>query len=189
MKVFLDFIPILLFFIAYKQYDIYVATGVVIVASIIQATWVYFTEKRIPGMLLASTAIIVLLGTATLLLQDEMFIKWKPTIVNWLFATVFIGSLYIGKKCLLARMMGEAFPKLPNKVWQQMTWIWAIFFIAVGLLNLWVAYHFDTDTWVNFKLVGLLGITLLFVIAQSFYLAFLNGRLEDNDIETINEKG
>jgi intracellular septation protein len=179
VKAFLDFIPILLFFIAYKQYDIYVATAVVIVASILQAAFVYMTEKRIPAMLLASTALIVLMGGATLLLQDELFIKWKPTLINWLFALVFIGSLYIGQKPLLTRMMGDHFPNLPLPMWQRMSWIWATFFTAVGIINLWVAYNFDTDTWVNFKLVGLLGLTLVFIIAQSFYMMHLNNQYPD----------
>ncbi len=174
MKAFLDFVPILLFFISYKQYDIYVATAVVIVASVLQTIFIYVTEKRIPAMLLASTVLIVIMGGATLYLQDEMFVKWKPTLINWLFAVVFIASLYIGQKPLLTRMMGEAFPNLPIAIWKRMSWIWAAFFTSVGIINLWVAYNFDTDTWVNFKLVGLLGLTLVFIIAQSFYMMHLN---------------
>lgn len=170
VKAFIDFIPVILFFIAYKFYDIYVATAVVIVASVIQVAYVYLTEKRIPGMLLASTGLIVLLGVATLMLQDDNFIKWKPTVVNWLFAAVFIASLYIGAKPLLQRMMEGAFEHLPLTVWQRMSWVWALFFISVGIINLWVAYTFDTDTWVNFKLFGLLAITFVFIIAQSLYL-------------------
>jgi len=170
VKAFIDFIPVILFFIAYKFYDIYVATAVVIVASVLQAGYVYLTEKRIPGMLLASTGLIVLLGVATLILQDDNFIKWKPTVVNWLFAAVFIASLYIGAKPLLQRMMEGAFEHLPLTVWQRMSWVWALFFISVGIINLWVAYTFDPDTWVNFKLFGLLAITFVFIIAQSLYL-------------------
>ncbi len=170
VKAFIDFIPVILFFIAYKFYDIYVATAVVIVASVLQAGYVYLTEKRIPGMLLASTGLIVLLGVATLILQDDNFIKWKPTVVNWLFAAVFIASLYIGAKPLLQRMMEGAFEHLPLTVWQRMSWVWALFFISVGIINLWVAYTFDIDTWVNFKLFGLLAITFVFIIAQSLYL-------------------
>lgn len=170
VKAFIDFIPVILFFIAYKFYDIYVATAVVIVASVLQTGYVYLTEKRIPGMLLASTGLIVLLGVATLILQDDNFIKWKPTVVNWLFAAVFIASLYIGAKPLLQRMMEGAFEHLPLTVWQRMSWVWALFFISVGIINLWVAYTFDTDTWVNFKLFGLLAITFVFIIAQSLYL-------------------
>jgi intracellular septation protein len=80
--------------------------------------------------------------------------------------------------------MGEAFPHLTKAIWQRMTWVWAIFFFAIGVLNLWVAYHFDTDTWVNFKLIGLLGITLVFIIGQSFYLAFVHGKLLASSEET-----
>lgn len=174
MKPFLDFIPIILFFIAYKYYDIYVATTVVIIASVLQATYVYLTEKRIPAMLLASTALIVLLGAATLILHDENFIKWKPTVVNWLFAAVFIASIYIGEKPVLQRMMESTFQYFPSIIWQRMSWLWGAFFISVGIINLWVAYHFDTDTWVNFKLFGLLTLTFVFIIGQSIYMMRLN---------------
>lgn len=184
MKAFIDFIPILLFFIAYKFYDIYVATAVVIVASVVQAGYVYLTEKRIPGMLLASTGLIVLLGAATLILQDDNFIKWKPTVVNWLFAAVFIGSLYVGSKPLLQRMMEGAFAHLPLSVWQRMSWVWALFFISVGIINLWVAYTFDTDTWVNFKLFGLLALTFVFIIAQSLYLMKIHQQYVPETLES-----
>lgn len=184
MKAFIDFIPILLFFIAYKFYDIYVATAVVIVASILQAAYVYLTEKRVPGMLLASTGLIVLLGAATLILQDDNFIKWKPTVVNWLFAAVFIGSSYIGSKPLLQRMMEGAFEHLPLSVWQRMSWVWALFFISVGIINLWVAYTFDTDTWVNFKLFGLLALTFVFIIAQSLYLMRIHQQYVPETLES-----
>lgn len=184
MKAFIDFIPILLFFIAYKFYDIYVATAVVIVASVVQAGYVYLTEKRIPGMLLASTGLIVLLGAATLILQDDNFIKWKPTVVNWLFAAVFIGSLYVGSKPLLQRMMEGAFEHLPLSVWQRMSWVWALFFISVGIINLWVAYTFDTDTWVNFKLFGLLALTFVFIIAQSLYLMRIHQQYVPETLES-----
>lgn len=184
MKAFIDFIPILLFFIAYKFYDIYVATAVVIVASVVQAGFVYLTEKRIPGMLLTSTGLIVLLGAATLILQDDNFIKWKPTVVNWLFAAVFIGSLYVGSKPLLQRMMEGAFEHLPLSVWQRMSWVWALFFISVGIINLWVAYTFDTDTWVNFKLFGLLALTFVFIIAQSLYLMKIHQQYVPETLES-----
>jgi intracellular septation protein len=189
VKAFLDFIPVILFFIAYKFYDIYVATAVVIVASVLQAGYVYLTEKRIPGMLLASTGLIVLLGVATLILQDDNFIKWKPTVVNWLFAAVFIGSLYIGAKPLLQRMMEGAFEYLPLTVWQRMSWVWALFFISVGIVNLWVAYSFDTDTWVNFKLFGLLAITFIFIVAQSLYLMKIHQEyIPDTEADQQQEK-
>lgn len=183
VKAFLDFIPIILFFVAYKFYDIYVATAVVIVASIAQAIYVYITEKRIPGLLLASTGLIVLLGVATLVLQDDNFIKWKPTLVNWLFAIVFIATIYIGSKPLLMRMMESAFEHLPLHVWVRMSWIWAFFFTSVGFVNLWVAFEFDTDTWVNFKLFGLLSLTLVFIVAQSFYLL----HIQKNYLPTTEE--
>jgi len=102
-------------------------------------------------------------------LHDEVFIKWKPTAINWLFALVFIGSQYIGKKTIIERMMGANIT-LPSAVWTKLNVAWALFFIILGALNLYVAFSFDTDTWVNFKLFGLMGLTFIFIIAQSFYL-------------------
>jgi len=104
------------------------------------------------------------------LLQDEMFIKWKPTVINWLFAVAFIGSQFIGKKSIIQRMMGDHMV-LPANIWLHLNIAWTLFFIALGFANLYVVYNFDTATWVNFKLFGLLGLTFAFVIAQSLYVA------------------
>ena len=104
-----------------------------------------------------------------MLLKDEMFIKWKPTVVNWLFALVFLGSHYIGKKPLVQRVM-EKNIQLPEVIWIRLNMSWVLFFAAMGMLNLYVVYNFDTETWVDFKLFGLMGFTLAFVVAQGFYL-------------------
>ena len=170
MKLLYDFFPVLLFFIAYKLYDIYVATAVIIVASACQVGWTWFRHRRVERMPLITLALLVLLGGATLILQDEMFVKWKPTVVNWLFGLVFLGSQYIGDKTIIERMLGQAM-ELPSTVWVRLNLIWTAFFVVMGILNLAVAFNFDTDTWVNFKLFGMLGLTLIFVIAQGFYLA------------------
>ncbi len=173
-KLLLDFFPVLLFFIVYKSYDdptegIIAATAVAIVASIVQVAYTRFKYGRVENMHLITLALIVVLGGATILLRDEMFIKWKPSVVNWLFAAVFLGSQFIGSKNIVRRMMDKAVT-LEDFIWTRLNLAWAGFFVFAGLLNVYVVYNYDTDTWVNFKLFGLLGLTVAFVIAQSFYL-------------------
>ena len=170
MKLLFDLFPVILFFIAYKAYDIYVATAVIIVASALQVTFVYLKHRRIEKMHLITLGLVVLLGGLTLILHDEAFIKWKPTIVNWGFALVFFGSHFIGHKPIIQRMMGQAI-QLPSAIWLKLSGLWIGFFIFSGLLNLYVAYTFDTNTWVNFKLFGLMGLTLVFIILQGLYIS------------------
>lgn len=170
MKFLIDFLPILLFFIAYKIYGIYVATVVAIAASVAQVGWSWLRHRRVEGMPLVTMALIVVLGGATLWLQDEMFIKWKPTVVNWLFALVFFVSQFFGERTLVQRMMGKAIT-LPQAIWWRLNLAWSAFFFALGVANLYVVYNFDTDTWVNFKLFGLMGLTIAFVIVQAVYLS------------------
>lgn len=181
MKLLFDFFPILLFFVAYKVYGIYTATAVAIAASFIQVGAFWWKHRRFENMHLVTLALIAVLGGATLWLQDEAFIKWKPTVVNWLFGLVFLGSQFIGKAPLVKRMMGSAI-QLPEVIWRRLNLGWAAFFVALGFANLYVMYNFDTDTWVNFKLFGLMGLTLAFVIIQAFYLArhMKSDELEEN---------
>ena len=171
MKFLFDFFPILLFFIAYKAYDIYVATAVAIVASFIQVGWFWLHHRRVEKMHIITLLLITVLGGATLIFQDEAFIKWKPTVVNWLFGLVFIGSQFIGKKSIVQRMM-ESNVELPEQIWPRLNMAWAVFFIFLGFLNLYVAFsgHYDTDTWVNFKMFGMIGLTFVFIIAQAFFI-------------------
>jgi len=170
MKLLFDFFPVVLFFVAYKLYNIYVATAVIIVASIVQVGWSWIRHRRIENMHLITLAFVVVLGGATLFLHDEMFIKWKPTIVNWIFALVFLGSQFIGTKSIVQRLMESQVIVTTEKVWGRLNIGWVTFFILMGAINLYVAYHFSTDTWVNFKLFGMLGLTIVFVILQSMYL-------------------
>lgn len=170
MKLLVDFLPILLFFVAYKLYDIYIATAVAIAASVIQVAWSWLRHRKVENMQWVTMGLIVVLGGLTLMLKDETFIKWKPTLVNWLFAAVFLASQYIGSKPVLQRMMAGNLT-LPEPVWQRLNWIWISFFVALGAINLYVAYSYDTETWVNFKLFGMMGLTLVFIIAQGFYLS------------------
>ncbi len=169
MKFLFDFFPVLLFFVAYKLADIYVATAVAIAASFAQVSWHWLKHRYFEKTHIITLALIVVLGGATLYLQDEMFIKWKPTVVNWLFGFVFLGSQFIGKKTIAERMLGSAVT-LPPPVWIRLNISWALFFLSLGIANLYVVYSFDTATWVNFKLFGMMGLTFAFVIAQAFYL-------------------
>lgn len=170
MKFLFDFFPVILFFVAFKVYDIFVATAVAIVASFAQVGFYWFKHRGFESMHLVTLGIIVIFGGATLLLHDELFIKWKPTVLNWLFALVFLGSHFIGKKTIVQRMMANAIT-LPASIWHRLNIGWIIFFIVIGVVNIYVAYHFDTDTWVNFKVFGILGLTLAFVVIQSFFIA------------------
>ncbi|SCZ49303.1 septation protein A [Thiohalomonas denitrificans] len=169
MKLLFDFFPILLFFIAYKIYGIYAATAVAIGASFIQVALFWMRHRRFENMHLITLGLIGVLGGATLWLQNETFIQWKPTVVNWLFGLAFFASRFIGRKPLVQRMMGAAL-ELPDVIWQRLNSAWALFFIGSGFLNLYVVYNFDTDFWVNFKLFGLMGLTIAFVIGQAFFL-------------------
>lgn len=170
MKLLFDLFPVILFFIAFKLYGIYVATAVAIVASILQVAYVYAKNKRVEKMHIITLALIIILGGATLIFQDEAFIKWKPTVVNWGFALIFLGSHFIGQKPIIRRMMDQAI-SLPDRVWLNLSYMWIVFFIFSGIANIYVAYQYDTDTWVNFKLFGLMGLTLVFIIVQGIYIS------------------
>jgi len=170
MKLLFDFFPIILFFIVFKTHGIFAATAVAILATFVQVGFYWLKHRRFEKMHLITLVLISVFGGATLLLEDEIFIKWKPTVLNWLFAVVFIGSQYIGKKTIAERMMGQAI-KLPNSIWTRLNWSWALFFVALGFANIFVLYNYDTETWVNFKLFGMMGLTVLFVVAQSLVIA------------------
>ncbi len=170
MQIIFDLFPVILFFIAFKLYDIYVATAVAIAASVVQVAIHYIRHKKVENMHLITLVLIVLLGGATLILRDETFIKWKPTVVNWMFALVFLGSQYIGKQSIIERLMSSKI-ELPGEIWSKLNLMWVGFFVFSGVLNLLVAFNFPTETWVNFKLFGLTGLTFLFVLAQSLFLS------------------
>ncbi len=170
MKLLFDLFPVILFFVAYKVSGIYVATGVAIAATFAQIAWLKLRGKTVEPMLWISLAIIVVFGGATLLLHDETFIKWKPTVLYWLFAAILLGSQWIWNKNLMRTLMGSQL-KLPDAVWNKVNLSWSLFFLVAGALNLYVAFNFATDTWVNFKLFGLLGLMVVFVLAQGLFLA------------------
>ncbi len=197
MKLLIDFLPIVIFFIVYKfapesieaispllnadqlqqltdMPAIVLATAVLIPATMLQILYTKITTGKVETMHLVTLALVVLMGGATVILQDKTFIQWKPTVVNWLFAAAFFGSRFIGNKTILERMMGQNLT-LPASAWNNLNYAWVAFFTFSGIANLYVAYNFSEDIWVNFKLFGLLGLTVLFIIAQSFYLyRFMN---------------
>ena len=170
MKLLVDFFPIFLFFAAYKMADIYTATMAAMAGAIIQVTFMWIRTRRFETMHLVSLLLIMVFGGATLFLRDPAFIKWKPTVLNWLFAVVFLGSQWIGKMPIIQRMMGGQI-ELPALVWRRLNWAWTIYFIIIGGVNLYVAFNYEESVWVNFKLFGMLGLTFAFVLLQSFFLA------------------
>ena len=169
MKLLIDFFPILLFFAAFKVGGIYVATGVAIAATIVQIAWLRLRTGRTEPMQWVSLAVIVLFGGATIALHNETFIKWKPTVLYWLMAgSLLAGQLVFGKN-LLKSLMGSQM-ELPDAAWRAANWSWIFFFTVMGVLNLWVAFNYDTDTWVNFKLFGGMGLMVVFIIGQAIWL-------------------
>jgi intracellular septation protein len=170
MKFLFDFFPVVLFFAAFKLFDIYVATAAAIAATVLQVGWLKLRGRRVDLMLWASLAIIVVFGGATLLLQDETFIKWKPTVLYWLFGAVLAGGVLVFRKNLIRALLSEQM-KLPEPIWARLNWSWVGFFAFMGAANLYVAYNYSTDLWVNFKLFGGIGLMLAFVVAQSLFLA------------------
>jgi len=169
MKLLIDFFPIILFFAAFKLWDIYVATGVAIVATIAQIAWLRVSTGKVEPMQWLSLGVIVVFGGATILSHSETFIKWKPTVLYWLMGAALLGGQLFFRKNLMKSLMGSQLT-LPDHAWRAMNWMWIAFFVVMGVLNLWVAYTFSTDTWVNFKLFGGLGLMMLFVVAQALYL-------------------
>jgi intracellular septation protein len=170
MKLLMDLFPIALFFVAFKLAGIYVATGVAMVATLVQIGWLHFKYGKVEPMQWISLGIITLFGGATLLTHNDTFIKWKPTILFWLMAGILIGGQLLMKKNFIKSLMSKQLA-LPDDIWQKLLWSWTVFFLVKGGLNLWVAYQFDTDTWVNYKLFGSMGLMLLFVLGQGVYLS------------------
>lgn len=170
MKFFFDLLPVLAFFVAFQLAGIYVATAVAIATTFVQVAWLKLRGKRVDAMLWASFAIIVVFGGATLVLQDETFIKWKPTVLYWMLGAVIGGAALVFRRNLIRAMLSEQV-RLPDPVWNRLNWSWVGFFVFMGGLNLYVAYNYSTDLWVNFKLFGGMGLMLVFVVVQALFLA------------------
>jgi intracellular septation protein len=199
MKLLLDLLPVILFFAAFKlagmqpeaalamaqtwlgplmidgqvpagQAPIMLATAVAIVASLIQVSWQMLRRKKVDTMLWISVAVIVVFGGATIWLHDETFIKWKPSILYWLFGSILLGGRLLAGRNLLRAVLGEQLV-LPAAVWERLLWVWIAFFATIGAVNLIVAFSVPTETWVNFKLFGLMGITFAFTLGIGLWLA------------------
>jgi intracellular septation protein len=170
MKFLFDLFPVLLFFAAFKVFDIYIATAAAIAATFLQIGWLKWKGRKVDTMMWVTLVIIVVFGGATLALHDETFIKWKPTVLYWLFGVAIGGAELLFRKNLIRAMLGEQL-RLPEGVWNRLNWSWAGFFAVMGAANLYVAFNFSTDTWVNFKLFGGMGLMLVFVALQAVFLA------------------
>jgi intracellular septation protein len=170
MQLLFDFFPVIAFFVAYKLTDIYVATAVIIVAVVAQTAIQWVRHRKVSTMALISGALVLVFGGLTLLIHDKAFIQWKVTVVNWLFAAGFLATHFIGERTLIERMLGENI-KLEQSQWRKLNLAWTAFFFALGALNLYVAFNFSENIWVNFKLFGVLGLTLVFALLQGVWLA------------------
>jgi len=169
MQLLIDYIPIVIFIVAYFYRDIFFATGVLMVVMPIVLLLQWVTTRKLNKIYLASTALVLVLGTATLFYRNATFLYWKPTVLNWAIAAVFLGSQWIGDKTIVQRMLGSAATLSPAQ-WLRLNQFWVGFFLVVGGINLFVAYNFSEEFWVKFKLFGMLGLTLLFVIVQTIWL-------------------
>ena len=199
MKLLFDFLPIVLFFGTFKfaeshkeaaaefasrhlggivaggtvapaQAPVLLATVVVIAATLAQVVWLKGRGRKVDAMLWVSLALVVVLGGATIYFQSETFIKWKPSALYWAMGLALWLAPLVSGKNLLKLLLGEQL-QLPARIWHRLNFAWIAFFALMGVLNLWVAYSFSTDTWVNFKLFGGIGLMLLFTLAQGLVLA------------------
>lgn len=192
MQLFIDYLPILVFFVTYvATKNIFAAVAVLMVIAPIVLAAQWLVTRTISKMYVASTALVLVLGGATLLYRDPIFLFWKPTVLYWVIALVFLGSQYIGERTLVQRMIEGTTQQsddpivLTKRQWSRLNLVWVGFFVLAGSLNLYVAFNFSEATWVNFKLFGLLGLTIGFVILQSLWLMTA---LKDNDsIDTDTE--
>jgi len=175
MQLLFDFLPIIAFFATYKLADIYVATGVLIVAVVLQSVVQWLWKRKLNTMHLISGGLVLVFGGLTLAIHDKTFIMWKPTIVNWLFGAGFLASQLqaFGGQPLVRRLMSSAQAgiDLSDSSWRHLNLIWVVYFAILGIVNLIVFRNFDEDTWVNFKLFGMLGLTVVFIVIQGMWIS------------------
>jgi len=179
MKLLFDLFPVILFFVTFKFAGVFAATATAIAATFVQVAWVKYRHGKVDTMLWVSLGIITLFGGATLLLHDETFIKWKPTVLYWFFSIALLLSPVLFKKNLMRSLLQEKLT-LPDMVWTKVNLAWSAFFAALGLVNLYVAFNYSTDAWVNFKLFGATGMMLLFIFVQAALLSkYMEGDNKD----------
>jgi intracellular septation protein len=169
MKLLVDFFPVVLFFIAFKAKGIFFATLIAIIASFLQIGYMLAKKKKVEPLMWLSLGIITVFGGATLLLHDETFIKWKPSILYWTMGLAMLTAQLGFKKLAIEALLGKQMA-LPRKTWKVVNISWSLFFIALGGINVFVAYSFSTDTWVNFKLFGIMGFILVFALVQGLVI-------------------
>ncbi|EMP7136247.1 septation protein A [Serratia marcescens] len=169
MKQFLDFLPLIVFFAFYKLYDIYVASGALIVATALALVFTWVKYRKVEKMTLITFLMVLLFGTLTLVFHNDLFIKWKVTVIYALFALALLISQWVLKKPLVQRMLGKELT-LPDKVWSNLNLAWAVFFLACGLANIYVAFWLPQSVWVNFKVFGLTVLTLVFTLLSGIYI-------------------
>lgn len=166
-----DFFPVLLFFLAYQWKGIFFATGVIIVATLVQVAVQWIRTRNVKPMHLVTAVLVFVFGGLTLLIGDAEWIKWKVTVLYGLFAAAFLASRFVGsRKTVVERLLGKEI-ELPVSVWRRLNAMWIGFFLVLGLLNTYVMFRYDTDTWVDFKFYGVLGLTFIFVLIQAVYLS------------------
>ncbi len=170
MKILFDIFPVLLFFVVFKLSGVYAATGAAIGATIAQVAWVKFRHGKVDTTLWVSLGIIIVFGGATLITHNENFIKLKPTALYWFFSLAILFSRAVLNKNLM-RMLLQGKIALPDKIWQYLNYAWSTFFAFLGCLNLYVAFNFSMDTWVDFKLFGTSGLMLVFILLQAAFLS------------------
>ncbi len=169
MRFLIDFLPIVLFVGAYKLYDIYVATGVLMAATVVQMALIYAMDRKLTTMHKITLLLILVFGSLTLVLQNELFIKWKPTVLYMAMAIGLSIALWTAKKNFLKLMLGSQLD-LPDPVWMRLNVVWIAYCLFMAVINGYVAAYFSTDAWVNFKLWGYV-FPLAFIIGQGLYIA------------------
>jgi len=175
LQALLEFIPLVAFLAAYKLYDMYTATAVLMVAMALLLVFDYARTRHVPTMHGISAVLVFAFGTATLLLHDERFIQWKPTVFFWVVSLAFLGSFWIGERPLVRRLLSAALGEgrdalVPDAIWKRLNALWVVFYAVLGAANLFVAFNFSQNFWVNFKVFGLTIVTFIFVGAQIFWL-------------------
>jgi intracellular septation protein len=169
-KLLIDFFPLVVFFVAFRLGDIFTATAAAIGATVVQMGYLKLSKTPIEPLHWLGLGVVIVFGGLTLWLRDETFIKWKPTIYNWVFASTMIIGFVVFRKNLLKALLAKQL-ELPDNAWNTMLWMWSGFFIFMGALNLYIAYRFPTDVWVNFKVWWSMGLWLLFTLGQGVYMS------------------
>ncbi|MCW8932047.1 MAG: septation protein A [Gammaproteobacteria bacterium] len=200
LKFIYDFLPIIIFFGTYKltNNDIYAATTAAIIATVIHSAIQWYMHKKLENQHIINLVVILFFGGLTLLFHDDTFIKWKVTVINWIFGLVLLGSQFIGKKNIIQRQLDQSI-QLPAPIWFRLNMMWVSFFMFCGLLNIYVAFFYGAhlteeirqEIWVEFKLYGMLGLTFAFMIFQIFYLQrhiLIEEKVDEEPNDTLENK-